>query len=102
MSYITLCKAKNLMEGELAAFSVDEGDFLLVWPDGGELKAFQGTCPHQDKPLWSNFNGRIITCQHHDWVFDGRNGKGLNPTGCALKEYPLRVEEGMVQIAWEA
>jgi nitrite reductase/ring-hydroxylating ferredoxin subunit len=48
MSYITLCKHKNMMEGELAAFSTDDGEVMLVWPDDGELKAFQGTCPHQD------------------------------------------------------
>lgn len=98
MSYVTLCKAKNIMEGELAAFSIDGGDVILVWPDGGEMKAFQGTCPHQSVPLWSTFNGRIITCQFHNWVFDGRTGKGLSPTGCELKEYPLRIEDGMVQV----
>lgn len=98
MSYISLCKAKNMTEGELAAFSTDQGEFLLVWPDGGEMKAFQGTCPHQNVPLRSTFNGRIITCQFHNWVFDGRSGKGLSPTGCALKEYPLRIEDDMVQV----
>lgn len=98
MSYVTLCKAKNVMEGELAVFSVEAGDVMLVWPDGGEMKAFQDTCPHQKVPLWSTFNGRIITCQFHNWVFDGRTGKGLSPTGCELKEYPLRIEDGMVQV----
>lgn len=98
MSYITLCKHKNLTEGELAAFSTDDGDVMLVWPDDGELKAFQGTCPHQDVPLWSTFNGRIVTCQFHNWVFDGRTGKGLSPAGCTLKQYPLRIEDGMVQV----
>lgn len=102
MSYITLCKAKNIQEGDLAAFSTDEGDFMLVWPDGGELKAFQGTCPHQDVPLWSTFNGRIITCQHHNWVFDGRTGQGLSPSGCGLAEYSLRIEDGMVQVESDA
>lgn len=98
MSYITLCKYKNLMEGEVASFSLEEGEIMLVWPDDGELKAFQGTCPHEDKVIWHRFNGRILTCQHHNWVFDGRTGKGLSPSGCALHEYPLRIEEGMVQV----
>jgi nitrite reductase/ring-hydroxylating ferredoxin subunit len=46
-----------VIEGELAAFSTDDGEVMLVWPDDVELKAFQGTCPHQDVPLWSTFNG---------------------------------------------
>lgn len=72
---------------------------LLVWPDGGNLKAYQGTCPHQHVSLQrGEFNGRIITCPVHRWVFDGRTGKGLQPAGCALSEYPLRIEDGVVQV----
>lgn len=102
MSYITLCKAKNMVEGELATFRTEAGEVVVVWPDGGEMKAYRGTCPHQNVPLRGTFNGRIITCQLHNWVFDGRNGKGLSPTGCALKEYPLRISDGMVQVECQA
>jgi hypothetical protein len=38
-------------------------------------------------------------------VFDGRTAKGLQPVGCALSEFPLRIEgrplrieDGMVQV----
>lgn len=69
--------------------------------DDGELKAFQGACPHQDDPLCSTFNGRIVTCQLHNWVFDGHTDKCLSPAGCELKQHPLRVEDGMVQVDLE-
>jgi toluene monooxygenase system ferredoxin subunit len=98
MAYITLCKHKNLMEGEVALFSLVEGEVMLVWADDGDLKAFQGTCPHQDVPMWQSFNGRTLVCQYHNWAFDGRTGKGLSPTGCTLEEYPLRVVDGYVQV----
>lgn len=98
MAYVSLCKHKNLMEGEVASFSLPQGEVMLIWADGGELKAFEGTCPHQDKPIWHTFNGRILTCQHHNWVFDGRTGKGLSPTGCQLEQYPLRVVDGYVEV----
>ncbi|HEY3301039.1 MAG TPA: Rieske 2Fe-2S domain-containing protein [Methylophilaceae bacterium] len=101
MAYISLCKHKNLMEGEIASFSLDQGEIMLVWPDGGELKAFQGTCPHQDIPMWHSFNGRILACQHHNWVFDGRSGKGLSPTGCQLEEFSLRIVDGYVEVELE-
>jgi toluene monooxygenase system ferredoxin subunit len=47
------------------------------------------------------FNGRTLVCPSHDWVFDARNGQGLSPTGCALKEYAMRVEDGMVLVDTE-
>jgi toluene monooxygenase system ferredoxin subunit len=99
ISYTPLCKERNLLEGELASFVVDGREILLVWPDGGNLKAYQGTCPHQHVSLQrGEFNGRIIICPVHRWVFDGRTGKGLQPAGCALSEYPLRIEDGVVQV----
>lgn len=99
MRYTTVCKYRNLGEGEMVPFTVDGREILLVWPDGGELKAFQGACPHQNGALkYGGFNGRIITCTLHNWVFDARTGLGLSPTGCALEEYPLRIEDGMVQV----
>jgi toluene monooxygenase system ferredoxin subunit len=44
------------------------------------------------------FNGRIITCTLRNRVFDARTGLGLSPEGCALEEYPLRIEDGRVQV----
>jgi toluene monooxygenase system ferredoxin subunit len=31
-------------------------------------------------------------------VFDGHSGKCLQPAGWQLKEYPLRIQDGMVQV----
>ncbi|MDV3240577.1 MULTISPECIES: Rieske 2Fe-2S domain-containing protein [Methylocaldum] len=99
MSYTSLCKHRNLGEGDMVPFTVEGREILLVWPDGGELKAFQGTCPHHNARLkYGGFNGRTITCTFHNWVFDARTGQGLIPPRCALEEYPLRVEDGMVQV----
>lgn len=99
MAYTTVCKYRNLGEGEMAPFTIDGHEIILVWPDGGELKAFQGVCPHQNGLLsYGGFNGRLLTCTLHNWVFDGRTGEGLSPTGCALEEFPLRVEDGWVQV----
>jgi toluene monooxygenase system ferredoxin subunit len=99
MGYATVCKHRNLGEGEMVPFTIDGHEILLVWPDGGELKAFQGVCPHDNGLLkFGGFNGRILTCTLHNWVFDGRTGEGLSPTGCVLEEFPLRIEDGLVQV----
>ena len=99
MAYTTVCKHRNLGEGEMVPFTVEGHEILLVWPDGSELKAFQGVCPHQNGLLkFGGFNGRLLTCTLHNWVFDGRTGEGLSPTDCALEEFPLRIEDGWVQV----
>jgi toluene monooxygenase system ferredoxin subunit len=100
MAYIDLCREKSLYEGEVASFSVNGREVLVVWPDGGEPHAYDGMCPHQrNVPLVrGNFNGRLLTCPAHEWVFDGRTGEGLRPTGCRLREFALRLENGSYQI----
>ena len=94
-----LCKQRQIVEGEMTPFEVNGIDVIVLWPTGGQPKAFQGTCPHQDLPLKDGyFNGEILTCPAHEWVFDGCTGEGLSPTGCALREYPTRVVEGVIEI----
>jgi toluene monooxygenase system ferredoxin subunit len=100
MAFQTLCKQRYLGEGESTPFMLDGHEILVVWPDGGKPRAFQGQCPHEKQSLVNNsdFNGRILVCTVHGWVFDGHTGEGLRPTGCQLDEYPLRVVDGMVEI----
>lgn len=100
MAFQTLCKQRYLGEGETAPFLLDGREVLVIWPDGGQPRAFQGVCPHENQSLVNNsdFNGRVLTCTVHGWVFDGRTGQGLRPTGCQLDEYPLRIVDGMVEV----
>ena len=99
MSWTPVCKLRNLMEGEAIPFRVDGREIMLTWPEGGELKAFSGLCPHQNIPFYEGrFNGRHLICTAHDWVFDGRNGECVRGEPCTLQEFPLRVSEEMVEI----
>lgn len=101
MAFQTLCKQRYLGEGEAVPFLLDGQELLVIWPDGGQPRAFSGLCPHEQQSLVNNsqFNGRTLVCTVHGWVFDGRTGEGLRPEGCALDEYPLRLtEDGQVEI----
>lgn len=102
MSYISVCKQKYVMEGEWAPFVVDGVPVMLVWPDGDRLHAYEGVCPHEQSSFNTNgFNGRLITCMAHGWVFDARTGASLSPSGWQLEEYPLRIENGWIEIDME-
>jgi len=38
-------------------------------------------------------------CAGHSWEFDLRRGEGINPKGCQLFEFDVRVCEGAIEVA---
>ena len=93
MSFHKVCTLDDLWEGEMESFNVEGQEILLVCAEGGDIKAFQGICPHQDIPLVEGkFDGTKVICRAHLWQFDACTGKGINPDDCALAEYPVRIE----------
>ncbi len=99
MAYATLCKLDTLSQGESASFVVEGQEVLLVRPRDGALKAFRGTCPHQEISLaGALFDGKTLLCQAHRWAFDAQTGRGMAPHFMCLTQYPLRIEEGSVQV----
>lgn len=102
MAFKKVCKLEDLWEGEMEAFEVNGEEVLLVWPNNGELCAFQGICPHQDIPLIEGkFDGKVVMCRAHQWTFDGCSGKGINPDDSQLAKYPIKIENGEVLVQTE-
>lgn len=93
MGYEKACTLDEVWEGEMHEADVGGQVVLLVGLQGGEVRAFQGMCPHQDIPLCEGrFDGRVLMCRAHQWTFDARTGAGINPGDCRLAEYPVKVE----------
>lgn len=93
MAFKKVCTRDDLWEGEMQSFEVNGQEILLVCAEGGDIKAFQGICPHQDIPLVEGkFDGKTVICRAHLWQFDACSGKGINPSDCALAEYPAKVD----------
>jgi len=93
MGYTKVCTIDDIWEGEMSSYTVNGHEILLVCLVGGEIKAFQGICPHQDIPLVEGkFDGKRLICRAHLWQFDAFSGKGINPGDCALAEYPVKIE----------
>lgn len=93
MAYRKACSLDDLWEGEMKGVELDGDEVLLVFPEGGEIVAVQGRCPHQDIPLAEGeFDGKVLVCRAHHWEFDPATGKGLNPADCRLERYRTRIE----------
>ncbi|MBH0121732.1 Rieske 2Fe-2S domain-containing protein [Rhodococcus sp. NPDC003382] len=91
----------ELWEGDILDVEVEGEQILLVHHNGGEILAFQGMCPHQEVLLadgeWNDEAG-TLECPGHKWEFDMRTGEGLNPTGCKLFRFPVRVTDEQIQV----
>ena len=102
MRFTKVCTLDDVWEGEMAAYTVDGHEILLVCADGGEIRAFQGICPHQDIALIEGkFDGGKVICRAHLWQFDAGTGKGINPDDCALAVYPVRVDGEDILVSTE-
>ena len=100
MSFQQACTLDDLWEGDMTEAEIDGHVILLVWPEGGEIRAFQGMCPHQDIPLSEGkLTGRVVMCRAHQWTFDASSGAGINPGDCKLAEYPVKVEGESILVA---
>lgn len=92
MAFVRVCAAKDIWEGEMEAFVV-QGRQVLVVHVAGELRAYQGTCPHQRVSLVHGWlEGCVLTCSAHLWQFDARTGVGLNPASARLERFPIKTE----------
>lgn len=102
MAFKKACTLDDLWEGEMASFDIDGREVLIVWPEGKDVRAFQGVCPHQDIPLVEGkFDGKTLVCRAHLWQFDANSGKGINPSDCALAQYPVKVEGDVIFVDTE-
>lgn len=102
MSFVPVCPASAMTEGKMSLFQVGKKSVLLVWPAGGELKAYRGRCPHADLPLSdATFDGKRIVCTQHMWGFDCDSGKCVTHGAVrnALHPYELRVEADQILVA---
>ena len=100
MAFQSICQKDAVGEGDMGFFRAGKKSVLLVWPAGGELKAFRGRCPHADMPLdVATFDGQTVVCPHHSWGFDCVSGKCVTHiVRHALHPYALRVQDDEIQV----
>ena len=92
--WVTASAVDDLWEGDLLDVEVDGEQVMLVHLDGGG----QGLSGHVPAP--GDAAGRrewdadrsVLLCHGHSWEFDLTTGNGVNPAGCRLFEFPVRVE----------
>ena len=81
----------DLWEGEMLAVTLGTVDLVMCNVEG-HVFAYADRCPHLASRLSDGiFDGRLITCAAHEWIFDARGGSGINPAQACLRRYPAWV-----------
>lgn len=89
----------DLWDGEMECYDLDGNEILLIRLDG-EYHAYDGACPHQGTSLsLGELDDGLLTCAAHQWEFDVRTGKGVNPRTACLRRREVRVADGRVLVS---
>ncbi len=74
------------------------GQELVALRVRGELKVYDGRCPHQGALLGEGeLEGHTLVCRNHRWKFDRETGQRVGGRQC-LKACPSREEEGEILV----
>lgn len=97
--YFDVLTAAALADGGAKAIDLD-GRPLLIVRIGDDFVAVSNRCGTSPLPLeFSTVNGAELRCSWHGCRYDLRTGARLDGTGDRLTVYPVRMENGSVQIA---
>ena len=73
------------------------GQEIAVFLVDGEVKAYDGLCPHLQGPLGEGYiEDGCVECPFHAWRFDLRTGAGLANPALRLRAFDVRVDDGDV------
>jgi 3-phenylpropionate/trans-cinnamate dioxygenase ferredoxin subunit len=77
-----------------------DGQAVVIFNVGGQYYGIADECSHDGGVLGDGeLDGCEIICPRHGARFDIRSGKALRlPAVADIRSYPVRVEEGAVQV----
>jgi nitrite reductase/ring-hydroxylating ferredoxin subunit len=94
-----VCRADDLVEGQLIHVDIGRHSILLIRIDEG-VSALQNVCPHEHCYLHKGqLEDGAIVCAGHSWRFDASTGQGIRPRRASLFRYETRIQDGRVYVA---
>jgi toluene monooxygenase system ferredoxin subunit len=98
MSFEAVLEDDELWSGEMRALVV-QGRRVLLVRAGETVCAYADRCAHLGVPLsQGKLEAGVITCGAHHYQYDARTGCGVNPTSVHLQAFPVRVENGNIEV----
>ncbi|HEX5100003.1 MAG TPA: Rieske 2Fe-2S domain-containing protein [Polyangiaceae bacterium] len=89
MTFTRVLPDAELWTGEMRGLVVGGRRVLLVRTEH-ELCAYEDRCAHLGVPLSNGtLENGVITCAVHQYQYDARTGRGINPENVALRVLPV-------------
>ena len=100
--WVVIGTLDDLWEGDTMLVSLHGREVLLCNVEGAVF-AYDDSCPHLGNPLSKGrLQEHVLTCAAHEWSFDVRTGRGINPAGVCLHRYPVRLEGDRILVDMNA
>ena len=78
-----------------------DGRELYVYRDDGDVRVYDGRCPHQATQIpASALEGCILTCPRHRWKFDLESDDCIENGDRPLRRFEHKVESGRLLARW--
>ena len=88
----------DLWDGDMVGRTSGDTRVLLV-RYGDRVYAYENRCAHLGVALSEGtLEGHVLTCRAHQWQYDVRTGRGMNPRTACLRDFHARVEDGRIVI----
>jgi len=81
----------------------DTMDIAVFRTATDQVFALKDSCPHKGGPLSQGIvHGASVTCPLHNWKIDLASGEALGADKGCTHKYPVKVENGVVYLAFNA
>lgn len=103
MSWIQITEAENIPLREGRSVKLGRTD-VAIFHLPERFVAVENLCPHDQGPLCDGIvKGNTVVCPLHGWNICLNTGRVLKPdVPVSVKTYPVRVNEGIVELEWGA
>ncbi|MCY3004834.1 MAG: Rieske (2Fe-2S) protein [Planctomycetota bacterium] len=102
MAFQEVATSEALVEGQGIEI-VWHGNIIALFRYSGGIYALDGICMHQGGPL---AKGKLadgtIECPWHGWRYDLITGNNSATCQSMLRSYPVREQDGKIEIDFEA
>ena len=93
MDFVKLAKVSDFDTLRIKSYQL-LGKFVAIVKEAeGSFYATEIACKHNNADLTTGrFNGDIVTCTRHGWIYDIGTGECLNQNSAPLRRHALKVE----------
>jgi 3-phenylpropionate/trans-cinnamate dioxygenase ferredoxin component len=99
-NFARICKVSELSEKRGMSFELDDETEIALFKIDGKIHAVDNVCPHNHIPAM--FQGYVekdnIACPIHGFAFNVNTGEQSDKTGCRLRVFEVRIEDGEVYV----